>query len=69
MPSSRGSYPGMEPRAPTLQADSSQSEPPGKPVVCWGLIGKKAWDFACGSVAKTPQSQCRGPGFDPWSVN
>ena len=54
MLSSRESYPGMEPRAPTLQADSLQSEPPGKPMVCWGLIRKKAWDFASGSVAKTP---------------
>ena len=32
MPSSRGSFqPGIEPRAPALQADSLQSEPPGKP--------------------------------------
>ena len=23
--------------------------------------------FSGGSVAKTPCSQCRGPGFDPWS--
>ena len=27
----------------------------------WGLPG--------GSVAKTLSSQCRGPGFDPWSGN
>ena len=26
-------------------------------------------DFPGGSVAKTPQSQCRGPGFDPGSGN
>ena len=32
MPSSRGSSnPGIEPRYPTLQADSLLSEPPGKP--------------------------------------
>ena len=31
MPSSRGSSTGIEPRSPTLQADSSQAEPPGKP--------------------------------------
>ena len=32
MPSSRGSsQPGIEPRSPTLQADSLPSEPPGKP--------------------------------------
>ena len=24
-------------------------------------------DFPGGPVAKTPHSQCRGPGFDPWS--
>ena len=27
--------PGIEPRSPALQADSSQSEPPGKPL--WGV--------------------------------
>ena len=26
-------------------------------------------DFPGGPVAKTPCSQCRGPGFDPWSGN
>ena len=31
MPSSRGSSTGIEPRSSTLQADSSQAEPPGKP--------------------------------------
>ena len=25
--------------------------------------------FSGGSVAKTLHSQCRGPGFDPWSEN
>ena len=29
----------------------------------------KMRDFAGGPVAKTPSSQCRGPGFDPWSGN
>ena len=24
-------------------------------------------DFPGGPVVKTPCSQCRGPGFDPWS--
>ena len=24
-------------------------------------------DFPGGPVAKTPRSQCKGPGFDPWS--
>ena len=26
-------------------------------------------DVPGGPVAKTPCSQCRGPGFDPWSGN
>ena len=26
-------------------------------------------DFPGGPVVKTPCSQCRGPGFDPWSGN
>ena len=26
-------------------------------------------DFSGGPVAKTPSSQCRGPGFDSWSEN
>ena len=26
-------------------------------------------DFPGGSVVKTPRSQCRGPGFDPWPGN
>ena len=25
------------------------------------------WDFPGGPVAKTTYSQCRGPGFNPWS--
>ena len=27
------------------------------------------WDFPGGSVVKTPHTQCRGTGFDPWSGN
>ena len=27
----------------------------------------KSWDMPGGPVAKTPFSQCRGLGFDPWS--
>ena len=30
---------------------------------------KKPRDFPAGTVVKTPCSQCRGPGFDPWSGN
>ena len=28
-----------------------------------------SWDFSTGPVAKTPCSQCKGPGFDPQSGN
>ena len=31
--------------------------------------GRKKTDFPGGPVAKTPYSQCRGPGFNPWSGN
>ena len=42
-PSSRDLHnPGIEPRSPTLQADSSLSEPPGKPLLvvrsCYSLL-------------------------------
>ena len=30
---------------------------------------KNTWDFPGGPVAKTSLSQCREPGFDPWSGN
>ena len=33
------------------------------------LKAKKAKDFPDGPVAKTPFSQCRGPGFEPQSGN
>ena len=33
------------------------------------LSEHSSWDFPGGPVAKTPCSQCRGPGFDPWSGN
>ena len=26
-------------------------------------------DFPCGPVAKTPGSQCKGPGLNPWLGN
>ena len=28
-----------------------------------------SWDLSAGPVAKILSSQCRGPGFDPWSGN
>ena len=30
---------------------------------------KKSGDFPGGPVAKALRSQCRGPGFNPWSGN
>ena len=32
-------------------------------------IKNKMGDFPGGPVAKTPRSQCRGPGFAAWSGN
>ena len=29
--------------------------------------GENLWDFLGGPVARAPCSQCRGPGFNPWS--
>ena len=34
-----------------------------------GYYKDAAWDFSGGPVIKTPCSQCRGHGFDPWSGN
>ena len=34
-----------------------------------GEEGTEKRDFPGGPVAKTPLSQCRGPGFDPLSGN
>ena len=33
------------------------------------LKSPKHWDFPGGPVGKTPRSQCRGSGFNPWSGN
>ena len=33
------------------------------------ILKHRLWDFPGGPVTKTPSSQCRGPGFDPWSRN
>ena len=30
---------------------------------------EEGWDFPGGPVGKTPCSQCRGLGFDPWLGN
>ena len=36
-------------------------------ILVISVIKSLLWDFPGGSVAKTPFSQYRGPGFDPWS--
>ena len=33
------------------------------------FLKKTSWDFPGGIVVKILRSQCRGPGFDPWSEN
>ena len=33
------------------------------------MFKRNEGDFPGGTVDKTPCSQCRGPGFDPWSRN
>ena len=33
------------------------------------ILKSRDRDFPDGPVAKTLSSQCRGPGFDPWSGN
>ena len=39
-------------------------------LICGIKKKKKRYkDFPGGPVGKTPCSQCRGPGFDPWSGN
>ena len=57
--------------------------PLGKPAtyLMWGILGSLLppsvsssakhglQDFPGGPVAKTPSSECRGPGLDPWSGN
>ena len=39
----------------------------GRLLIPWSKSGN--WDFAGGPLAKTLPSQCRWPGFDPWSGN
>ena len=35
--------PGIEPRSPTLQADSLPAEPPGKPTMIWPMFKKRTF--------------------------
>ena len=62
--------PGIEPGSPTLQADALPSEPPRRPPPAQtGIKSPGSWGFHGSPVAKTPQSQCRGLEFNPWSGN
>ena len=49
--------PGIEPRSPTLQADSLPSEPPGKPL--WGAYQRQHWVWKCEGIGSQP-SQGKG---------
>ena len=42
---------------------------PGPALGELGIKRERLWDCPGGPVAKTLHSQCRGPGFDPWSGN
>ena len=37
--------------------------------ISFKAIRKYFGDFPGGQVAKTSHSQCKGPGFNPWSEN
>ena len=52
--------PGIKRGSPALQADSSLSEPPGKPQDC-----RIVWGFSGSSVVRTRRLHCCGLGFDP----
>ena len=59
--------PGIEPGSPSLQADSSLSEPPGKPCVCVCVCVTEG--FPGCTHGKEPACQCRRhkrQGSDPW---
>ena len=51
-----------------LKGRSAVGVPSGGLRECGGLK-RASWDFPGGTVVKTPSSQCKGPGFDPWSGN
>ena len=72
--------PGIEPRCPTLQADSLLSEPPGKPSIdmkcplkrkeCWERNAGVSCDLSPGQLASAwaaPTSLHARPGF-PWPI-
>ena len=39
----------------------------GEYLRLFGPVFSRDRDFPIGPVAKTPHTQCRGLGFDPWS--
>ena len=55
-------FPGIEPRSPTLQADSLPSEPPGKPPVPKAIVarlrtpGESVWRRRCQDRLAGPRS-------------
>ena len=55
-------FPGIEPRSPTLQADSLPSEPPGKPPVLKAIVvrlrtpGESVWRRRCQDRLAGPRS-------------
>ena len=67
MPSSMGGLPdpGIEPRSPTLQADSLPSEPPGKPASSFRCSLFLQY-FPDDPVVQILCFHCRGCGFNPW---
>ena len=60
--------PGLKPVSPALAGRFSTTAPPGKPPVMF-FQRKICGDFHGSAVDNTLRSQCRGPGFDPWSGN
>ena len=38
-------------------------------IFSFGRFGCVVSEFPSGPLVKTPSSQCRGHGFDPWSGN
>ena len=48
--------PGVEPRFPTLQADSVPAEPQGKPAECPSGLGRKKFRKSLGTPASLPRS-------------
>ena len=60
--------PGIEPRSFALQADSSLSEPPGKPLLIFYFWVKQT-SLPDSASGKEPAFQCRNHKrcwFDPW---